>query len=50
VALSAATGPTTRMIAPAVDKPETVHVILQLEDQGDPHLFAYRRAIVTVKP
>jgi hypothetical protein len=50
VGLSATTGATTRMVAPAVEKPETVHVILQLEDQGDPHLFAYRRAIVTVKP
>ncbi len=50
VALSATTGATTRMVAPAVKGPETVHVILQVEDQGEPHLFAYRRAIVTVRP
>jgi predicted nucleic acid-binding protein len=50
VTLSHGTGPETRMVAPTVDKPETVHVILQLEDQGDPHLYAYRRAIVTVTP
>ena len=50
VALSHATGPRTRVVAPPVKKPETVHVILQLEDQGDPHLYAYRRAIVTVAP
>jgi len=50
VSLSGTTGATTRMVAPSVEKPETVHVILQLEDQGDPHLFAYRRVIVTVKP
>jgi hypothetical protein len=50
VALSATTGESTRMVAPSVEKPETLHVILQLEDQGEPHLFAYRRAIVTVTP
>jgi hypothetical protein len=50
VSLSAATGPTTRLAAPPVDKPATVHVILQLEDQGEPHLFSYRRAVVTVRP
>ena len=50
VTLSATTGETTRLTAPSVERPETVHVILQLEDQGEPHLFAYRRAIVTVAP
>jgi hypothetical protein len=50
VLLSDAGGPQTRMVAPEVEKPETVHVILQLEDQGRPHLFAYRRAVVTVRP
>jgi hypothetical protein len=50
VPLSPAYGPETRMVAPSVREPETVHVILQLEDQGEPHLIAYRRAIVTVKP
>jgi hypothetical protein len=37
-------------VAPSVEGPETVHVILQLEDQGEPSLFAYRRAIVTIRP
>ena len=50
VVLARAQGQKTEMVAPTVEKPETVHVILQLEDQGEPHLFAYRRAIVTVKP
>jgi hypothetical protein len=50
VLLSDSGGPQTRMVAPDVEKPETVHVIMQLEDQGRPHLFAYRRAVVTVRP
>jgi hypothetical protein len=50
VKLAATTGETTRFVAPTVKKPETVHVILQLEDDGSPPLVAYRRAIVTVQP
>jgi hypothetical protein len=50
VSLADAGGPQTRLVTPDVKKPETVHVILQLEDQGRPHLFAYRRAVVTVRP
>ena len=36
--------------APEVQKPETVHVLLQLEDDGDPALFAFRRAVVRIAP
>jgi hypothetical protein len=50
ISLSHATGPETALVAPSVERPETVHVILQVEDQGEPSLFAYRRAIVTVRP
>jgi hypothetical protein len=39
-----------RLKAPKVDKLETVHVILEVKDQGEPALYAYRRAIVTVRP
>jgi hypothetical protein len=28
----------------------TVHGILQAEDDGTPHLFAYRRAVIRVMP
>jgi len=38
------------LVAPRVDRPVTIHVILQLEDNGSPSLFAYRRAVVTVSP
>ena len=50
VSLSAAEGANTSLVAPDVTRPETVHVILQLEDDGNPSLFAYRRAVVTVTP
>jgi hypothetical protein len=50
VTLSASTGLSTRLVAPAVSKPETIHVILEVEDRGTPRLCAYRRAILTVAP
>jgi hypothetical protein len=50
VAISATTGPQTTLVAPAVNAPQTIHVILQLEDNGTPSLVAYRRAILTVQP
>ncbi len=36
--------------APKVDKPETIHVILQVTDKGTPPLSRYKRVIVTVTP
>jgi len=50
VTLSALEGLTTEVHLPKVEKPGTVHVILQVEDDGDPHLFSYRRAILEVVP
>jgi len=50
VALSARRGLGTSLVAPDVKKPETIHVILEVEDRGTPSLFAYRRAVVTVQP
>jgi hypothetical protein len=49
-ALTTADGPTTSVRLPAVTKPGTLHVILQAEDDGRPHLFAYRRAVLEVTP
>jgi hypothetical protein len=40
----------TEFTAPEVKQKETVHVIVQVKDLGEPPLFAYRRAIVTVEP
>ena len=50
VGLAAAAGGETSFAAPAVDRPRTVHVILQVADGGSPSLFSYRRAVVTIEP
>ncbi len=50
VTLDAADGPTTRFIAPEVQRAETIHILLRLRDDGDPPLCAYRRAVVTIRP
>jgi hypothetical protein len=49
-ALSATEGKSTRLIVPKVQKPETIHVILQLEDNGEPSLVSYRHAVITALP
>ena len=38
------------LVAPKVDKPETVHFILRVSDKGNPPLSRYKRVIVTIKP
>lgn len=48
--LSRSSGPSTELRLPQVSKPGSVHVILQAEDNGQPSLFAYRRAVVDVSP
>jgi hypothetical protein len=48
--LTAQAGETASFVAPAVNKPETIHGILRLEDNGTPSLVAYRRAVITVRP
>jgi hypothetical protein len=48
--LSSNTGTTTQVHLPAVTAPGTLHIILQAEDDGTPHLFAYRRAVLSVTP
>ncbi len=50
VKLSDVAGETTSFVAPGAEKPATIHVILQVEDNGKPRLFAYRRAIIVVEP
>ena len=48
--LTTSVGPTTTVRLPATATTAMVHVILQAEDDGNPHLFAYRRAVVEVAP
>jgi len=38
------------IIAPKVEKEETIHFILKVTDKGSPQLSAYKRVIVTIKP
>ena len=38
------------LVAPKVDKAETIHFILRVTDKGNPPLTRYKRVIVTVTP
>jgi hypothetical protein len=48
--LSTPEGKSTSFTVPTVPMPQTLHVILQLEDDGEPALYAYRRAVITMRP
>lgn len=48
--LTRTNGLNTEVVLPAANSPGTVHLILQAEDDGTPHLFAYRRIIIQVTP
>jgi hypothetical protein len=39
-----------RFIAPIVKSPGTIHIILEVKDDGEPSLVSYRRVIVNIKP
>jgi hypothetical protein len=49
-ALAGADAPQVSMMAPQVDQPQTLHVILIVTDQGQPPLTRYQRVLVTVLP
>ena len=38
------------LVAPTVDRPQTVHFILRVTDKGTPPISRYRRIIVTITP
>jgi len=40
----------TEFFAPTVSKPETIHIILRVSDNGNPPLCGYQRIIITVLP
>jgi Protein of unknown function (DUF1593) len=48
--LDATDGISTSFIAPAVDHSLSVHVVLELSDNGRPCLVRYRRTVVTLEP
>lgn len=47
VQLSSIDGMSTRFTAPTGKASGTIHVILQIEDDGNPSLVSYRRAVIT---
>jgi len=50
VELTSADGEATSFRAPAVSRPETVHIVLAVVDQGSPRLFTFRRIVITIQP
>lgn len=50
VRLNGDSGPSTSLVAPQVTKPETIHIVLEVQDRGTPSLYAYRRAILKIEP
>lgn len=50
VDISDATSATARFEAPTVASSQTLHVILEVRDDGEPALVRYGRVIVTVAP
>ena len=42
--------PVASFVAPKVDAPETIHLILTVTDRGDPPLTRYARAVLTLVP
>ena len=50
VKLDAHEGDETSFTAPTVDQESTIHVILEVRDDGVPNLHAFRRMVITVMP
>jgi len=50
IALGGADSMKATFKAPAVEKTETIHVIFELKNDGDPPLYSYGRVIITISP
>ena len=50
VAMDGATTKNASFTAPSIDSSSTIHVILEVTDNGSPSLTSYRRLVVTVNP
>lgn len=48
--LTQTNGLNTEVLLPRANRAGTVHVILQAEDAGAPHLCAYRRIVISTTP
>ena len=49
VQIEGSTSQEASFVTPQVDKPESLHIILEVRDDGQPPLFSYRRIIITVE-
>ncbi len=50
VEIEDSTSPEARLVVPQVEEPKSLHVILEVKDDGQPPLFSYRRVIITAVP
>ena len=50
IRINGATTPDASFVAPNVDSPKTIHVVLTVTDDGDPRLSRYGRVVVAVRP
>ena len=50
VTLRTETGEVTTFGAPDVKSPATIHLLLEVRDDGTPPLYAFRRAVITIAP
>jgi len=50
VSLAAETGIRTKLTVPRIAEPATIHIVLEVQDDGIPPLTSYRRVVVTVQP
>jgi hypothetical protein len=50
VSINGSTSKNASLTAPSVDSLRTIHIILEVSDNGNPSLTSYRRLVVTVKP
>ena len=49
VEIANSTSPEAYFVAPQVDEAASIHIILEVTDDGQPCLYSYRRVIVTVE-
>jgi hypothetical protein len=45
-----ATGQQAKLVIPEDARGKSIHIILEIHDNGTPNLYAYRRLIIYVKP
>ena len=44
------TAPEAYFVAPTITSPRTIHVILEVRDDGKPRLYSYRRVVISIEP